>query len=456
MAGRPETRFVEGEHGYLAYQVFGEGDRDIVFVTDALTNMDAIWDEPSAARFLDRLAGMGRVIHFDMLGSGVSDPIPNRTMWLPIEANMRDILTVLDAVGSQRPVVYGHTEGCFFAALLAASHPDRVSKLVLAFGFAKIQRSEDYPIGVPRRVEDVLRDAYVAQHGTTGALLDLTAPSVADDPRFRAWWVRYQRLCIPPGLVRSTWDWFAECDVRAALPAIQAPTLVIGRRDARFHRLEHSEYLAEHIPGARLTVLEGSDTLPFNAGDHGPMLDSVEEFITGTVETTTSGERMLATVMFTDIVDSTGRAAAMGDERWVDLLDEHDRLVRSQLERFGGREVKMTGDGCVATFDGPARAIECGAALVGLLEQIGVAVRVGIHTGEIEIRDGDVGGLAVHIASRVMHHAERGGVLVSSTVKDLVVGAGIVFIDRGAVSLRGVPGEWRLHEVSVARPGTRV
>lgn len=448
--GRPQTRYVEGRHGYLAYQTFGSGDRDIVFISGALTNMDAIWDEPSAVRFLDRLAGMGRVIHFDMLGSGVSDPIPDRTMWLPIEAMMDDAIAVMDAAGAHRAVVYGDTEGGFAAMLLAATYPERVSSLVLVNCFARVQRSPDYPIGIPPDVVRILSDGYVEQHGSTGAMLELTAPGVADDRRFRSWWTRYQRLCVPMGLARSTWDWYAENDVRAALPSIQAPTLVVSRRDARFHRLVHSRYLADHIDRSQLVIVDGADTLPFHAGDFGPTLDAVETFLTGRAETTTPSERMLATVLFTDIVDSTAEASRLGDERWLDLLGEHDRIVRSQLDRFHGTEVKMTGDGCVATFDGPARAIHCAIAVRDLLADIGIRTRIGIHTGEIERRGHDVAGLAVHIAARVMDQAERGGILVSNTVKDLVVGAGIVFDECGEFDLKGVPGTWRLSEVTTA------
>lgn len=447
MTLRPETRYVETVHGYVAFQVFGDGPRDILFATNALTNLDVIWDEPSAARFLDRLGTMGRVVHFDMIGSGVSDPIPDRSMWLQIESYADHVLAVLDAAEMEIVDVYGDTEGGFFSIMLAALHPERVRSLVLVNSMARVLRAPDYPMGIPPGIARTLADGYPAQHGTTGAMLDLTAPSVSDDKRFRSWWTRYQRLCIPLGLVRSTWDWFAECDVRAALPVVQAPTLVVARKDARYHRLVHGEYLAEHIPGARLEVLDGADTLPFHAGDAGIVLDVVEEFLTGAMEPVRT-HRKLATVLISDIVGSTQQASAIGDERWLDILADHDRIVRTQLHRFGGREVKMTGDGCVATFEGPARAIECAGSMTDLLEAIGLTVRVGIHTGEIEERGDDIGGVAVHIAARVMDAAPDGGILVSGTVKDLVVGSPIEFAARGAVTLRGVPGEWALYEVS--------
>ena len=452
--GRPQTTYVETQHGYLAYQVFGEAsdrsDRDIAFVTNALLNIDAVWDEPSAARFLDRLGSMGRVVIFNMLGSGVSDPIPDRSTWPPIEANVDMIHAILDDAGMDRVRLYGDTEGGMFALLLAALNPERVTSLALVNTMARVLRDADYPIGLPAEAAGRLSRMYVEQHGTSGAILDLTAPSMADDPRFRSWWTRYQRLSVPLGLVRRTFDWFTETDVRAALSTIQAPTLVVARRDARYHRVSHAEYLAEHISGAELVVLDGADTLPFHAGDYGPVLDAVEEFFTGRTEATTT-QRMLATVLISDIVDSTAMASDMGDARWLDVLADHDRIVRSQLARFRGREVKMTGDGCVATFEGPARAIECATAMAGLLADVGLRVRIGIHTGEVERREDDIGGVAVHIAARVMDVAEAGGIVVSGTVKDLVVGTQIGFTPCGTAALKGVPGEWPLYEVETRR-----
>ncbi len=448
---RPPTRYLETELGYLAYQVFGSGDRDIMFITGGTSNIDAIWDEPSAVRFYDRLGSMGRVIHYDMRGSGVSDPIPGDTMWLPFEGNMNDVRAVLDAAGSEEAIVYGDTEGGLSAMLLAATYPERVSALVLVNSEARILRADDYPIGAPKHVVESLFDQYVAQHGTTGDILNMTAPSVADDPRFRAWWTRYQRLSIPLGLVKTTQEWFTRIDIRSVLPLIQVPTLVVARQDARFHRRVYGEYLAEHIEGAELRIVDGADTLPFHAGDFGPILDHVEEFITGKREAAPTN-RVLSTVLFTDIVGSTTTAASIGDARWLDLLGEHDRIVRSQLERFRGHEVGMTGDGCIATFDGPARAIACAIAITEAVSVVGIPVRAGIHTGEVEIRNGDVGGLGIHIASRVMDKAERGGILVSGTVKDLVVGSGIEFKPCGVFDLKGVPGEWPLYEVRARVP----
>jgi class 3 adenylate cyclase len=447
-AGAPQTRYAESNLGYVGYQVFGSGERDIMFITGAVSNLDAIWDEPSAARFFDRLSRMGRVIRYDMRGSGVSDPVPGRNMWMTIEDNVDDVRAVLDAVGSKQTVVYGDTEGSLSGIMLAAVDPQRVSALILVNAVPHLGRADDYPIGAPTEAAESLSRQYVAQHGTTGDMLDLTAPSVANDPRFRSWFTRYQRLSIPLGLVKTTFDWFAEVDVRAALPLITAPTLVLSRREARFHRAAFGEYMAKHIPGAEFHVLDGADTLPFHAGDFGPTLDRVEAFLTGKQEGI-RGDRILATVLFTDIVGSTALASSMGDQRWLDLLETHNRIVRSQLDRFRGREVKMTGDGCVATFDGPARAVACAVEIVEQVAAIGLDLRAGIHTGEVELREGDIGGVGVHIASRVMSQAETGGILVSGTVKDLVVGSGIEFAPCGIFDLKGVPGEWPLFQPKI-------
>ena len=442
--GRPQTLYAETNLGYLGYQVIGDGDRDIMFVTGALSNADAIWDEPSAVRFFDRLGSMGRIIRYDMRGSGVSDPTFG-DKWMSIEENVDDVRSVLDAAGSARAVIYGDTEGGLSAIMLAATDPDRVSSLVLVNAVPHLLRADDYPIGAPPEAARSLSQQYVAQHGTTSDMLELTAPTVANDLRFRNWWTRYQRMSVQLGLVKTTFDWFAEVDVRAALPLINVPTLVVARRDAKFHRAVFGEYIAYHIPGAELRVVEGADTLPFHAGDFGPTLDRVEEFLTGRRETGPI-DRVLATVLFTDIVGSTALASSLGDVRWLDLLGEHTRIVRAQLDRYRGREIKMTGDGFVATFDGPARAVACALGIVEQVSAIGLDVRAGIHTGEVELRDGDIGGVGVHIASRVMSQAATGGVLASSTVKDLVVGSGIEFIPCGSFDLKGVPGQWQLYQ----------
>jgi class 3 adenylate cyclase len=448
-SSRPETRFAHTPRGSVAYQVFGEGDRDIVFITHWMTNVDAYWDEPSAIRYFDRLAGMGRVILIDKLGSGVSD-MPPGLIIPPVEDTMDDIRGVLGEVGSERAALIGDTEGGMLAMVLAATYPDQFPSLILINSYPRLRRDDDYPIGAPDNVVELLAERWREQHGVTGEALELTAPSVANDARFRAWFTRFQRLSQNQQIAARAVNWIANTDVRGVLSSIQADTLVIHRRDARYHRLAYGRYLAEHIRGAELRIVEGADTLPFHAGDFGPTLDHVEEFLTGRLKHVSSN-RMLATVLFTDIVGSTEIASATGDERWLDLRDTHDRIVRENLERFRGELVTMTGDGCVATFDGPQRAVLCAIAMKTELERVGITIRSGIHTGEIEVRDGDVGGIGVHIASRVMGVAESGGIMTSGTVKDLVVGSQLEFASCGEHELKGVPGSWPLYEVTAER-----
>lgn len=443
--GRPDTRFLNTPLGAVGYQVFGSGDQDLVYISHWLTNIDMYWDEPSAIRFFDRLASMGRVILIDKLASGVSD-MPQGGLVPPVEEHMDDIRAVLAEVGSSSATLVGDAEGGMLAMMLAATYPDQFPRLILINSYPRLKRAKDYPIGAPSSAIETMKEAWLAQHGTSGDVLYLTAPSAADDVRFRAWFVRFQRASQKPRAAAHAVEWIARTDVRAALPSIQADTLVIHRRDAQFHRLAFGRYLADNIAGARLEIVEGADTLPFHAGNFDPTLDLVEEFVTGRSQVHESN-RMLATVMFTDIVESTARASAMGDEKWLDLLEDHDRVVRRNLERFRGEEVKMTGDGALATFDGPQRAILCAMAIKHDLAGIGLPIRAGLHTGEIERRDGELGGLAVHIASRVMETAESGGILVSGTVKDLVVGSPTEFTACGVFDLKGVPGSWSLFEV---------
>jgi class 3 adenylate cyclase len=332
------------------------------------------------------------------------------------------------------------------AAMLAASHPDRVRALVLVNTFARWKRADDYPIGMPAETVEKLVERYEQNWGVTSEILDLTAPTVAHDQRFRAWFTRYQRLGMPRGAGSAMYRWVTDIDVRAVLPSIRVPTLVLQRSGARHHRAAFGRYLGEHIPGATYVELPGVDTLPFHAGDFGPLLDEVEQFLTGT-KTGPVHDRQLATVLFTDIVDSTRLAAERGDSAWIELVRAHDSVVRTHLADYRGREVDHTGDGFLAAFDGPARAVTCAARLVDSLGAIGVPIRAGLHTGEIERSGTEIRGLAVHIAARVMDTAANGGVVVSQTVRDLVVGSGIEFGDRGDQELKGVPGRWSLFDV---------
>ncbi len=442
---RPETRYAASPDGYVAYQVFGSGPLDLVFLTNWATNMDAMWDEPSVATYMDRLGSFTRVLWYDKRGTGVSDPVPLAS--LPtIEQWTDDARTVMDAVGVEQAVVLGDTEGGPMAAMLAASHPERVRALVLVNSFARWRRADDYPIGMPEATAEKLLAAWQQHWGVTSEILDLTAPSVANDPRFRSWWLRYSRLAMPRRASATMYRWVTEIDIRPILPSIRVPTLVVHRAGNRHHRVAFGRYLADHIPDAKYVELPGADSFPFHAGDFTPVLDEVEEFLTGT-KASPLLDRRLATMLFTDVVGSTRIAAERGDSAWIRLARSHDEIVREHFNAYRGREVDHTGDGFLAIFDGPARAVTCAARMVEALRELGVTIRVGLHTGEVELVGQAVRGLAVHIAARVMSAAEEGGILVSSIVKDLVLGSGIEFDDRGTHRLKGVPGEWQLFEV---------
>jgi class 3 adenylate cyclase/pimeloyl-ACP methyl ester carboxylesterase len=442
-----ETRYARGEEGYVAYQAFGSGPPDLLFITNWMTNVDVMWEEPGLASYLRRLASFSRVICYDKRGSGVSDPVPLAA--LPtMEQWVDDARAALDAAGVERAALLGDTEGGPMAMVFAATHPERVSALVLINSFARFLRDDDYPIGMPLKTWSKLVDRYEQHWGSTAEILDLTAPSAASDGAFRRWFTRYQRLAMSKGSAATQYRWITRLDVRSVLPSIYVPTLVIGRSGARHHRPEFGRYLAQRIPGARYVELPGCDTYPFQAGNPAPVLDQVEEFLTGARPTAVTRDRVLATVLMTDIVDSTGRAAALGDAAWRELRGAHDRVVREHLARFRGREIDHAGDGFLATFDGPARAVGCAARLVQALRGLDLSIRAGIHTGEVEVAGSGITGLAVHIAARVMARADAGRTLVSGTVRDLVAGSGIGFAERGAHDLRGIPGRWQLFEVT--------
>jgi class 3 adenylate cyclase len=435
--------------GYVAYQVFGAGPTNVLFITNWLTNLDVMWEEPSLAAYLGRLASFGRVVCFDKRGSGVSDPVslaapPTLEQW------MDDAVAALDASRIADVAVIGDTEGGPMAVLLAATYPERVRALVLVNSFARWQRSDDYPIGMPAGTTAKLVERWEQNWGITAEILGLTAPSLADDERARRWFTRYQRLAMPPGAAVATYRWVLALDVRAVLPSISAPTLVLHRRDARHHRIAFGRHLAEHIPDASFVELEGTDTLPFHAGDTETLLSRIEVFLTGTRHRPPP-TRKLATVLMSDIVGSTALASELGDARWRRLLQEHDAISRHALARFRGDEVVHTGDGLVATFDGPTRAVTCAQFMVDALSDIGLTVRIGLHTGEIETGPEGTTGLAIHVAARVMDAATEGEIVVSRTVKELVLGSDIVFADLGERELRGLPGTWALSQVADTR-----
>src|SRR5262245_38802847 len=438
--GRGDVRYSESGDLSIAYTVFGDGP-DLVIAPGFISHLDFIWEERSVAHFYSRLASFRRVITFDKRGTGLSDPATHAPT---LEECVDDLTAVMDAAGAERADVFGISEGGAMAMLMAASHPERLNALALYGSFARLLRAPDYPYGLTD--EELAKTVAVSAKGWgEGIALGGWAPSRRGDADLREWWARLQRLAASPGMVRNIFALYPKLDIRDVLPSIQAPTLVLHRRDDRMVDIDLGRYLADHIPGAKFVELEGTDHL-FFTGDADAIVDEIEEFLTG-VRPRPAVERVLATVLITDIVDSTRHAVEAGDERWKELLGRHDAQVRRQLERFQGREVNTTGDGFVATFDGPARAIRCATAIRDAVRALGINVRAGLHTGEVETRGDDISGIAVHLAARVAAAAGAGEVLVSRTVVDLVAGSGLEFTARGAHALKGVPGEWELFAV---------
>jgi len=437
----PETRFASTPEGEVGYQVFGDGPIDLLYVASWRWNIDAMWLEPRIERFFTHLASFSRVIVFDKRGTGISDPVPLGA--LPtLEQWTDDIGAVLDAVDSERAAILGHGDGSIMAMLYAAAHPDRASALVVLDGLASGLQREDHPSGLPPHLLDRMTDAW--RDG--GHRLRIVAPSLEADAAFVRRIERFWRLSLPPAAYVRMFRWIMQLDIRAVLPTIRVPTLVLHRTGDRLVPVDSGRYVADHIPGATFVELPGDDFY-FFVGDQDSLLDEIQGFLTG-VRGSPEIDRILSTVMFTDIVGSTDRAAELGDRRWREALDVHDLTVRKHIEHFRGRRIKTTGDGVLATFDGPARAIRCARAIGNEVRQkLGIEVRAGLHTGEVELREEDIGGIAVALAARVMAEAGPSEVLVSSTVKDLVIGSGIEFDDRGSHPLKGVPGEWRLYAV---------
>jgi class 3 adenylate cyclase len=436
------ARYAKSGDIHIAYAVEGDGPIDLVWIPPWVSQVEYLWAEPSLERVMARLTQFARVITFDRRGSGLSDPFFGAPT---LEDQMDDVLAVMDAAGSESAAICGTLEGGPMAALFAATHPDRTDALVLYATFVRATWAPDYDWAWSAEERDRRMDQLI-EHWGEGLVASGVAPSQAADPSFMEWAGRLERLAASPSTIRRILKLIGEFDVRDVLPSIRVPTLVMHRAGDTFIKVEHSRYIASKIPGARYVELEGDENM-FALGDSEALIGEIEEFLTGTRHER-EPDRMLATVLFTDICDSTSRAAEMGDRGWRFLLERHDALFRQALERHRGREVKRTGDGFLATFDGPARAIRCAASLTEAMGSLGLQVRAGLHTGELEVMDGDLGGLAVHIASRVMGAAGPNEVLVSGTVKDLVVGSGIEFEDRGERELRGVPGEWRLFAVT--------
>jgi pimeloyl-ACP methyl ester carboxylesterase len=443
---QPETRYAHSGEVNIAYQVVGDGPLDLVFVPGFVSHLDLWWADPGITRFLEHLASFSRLIMFDKRGTGLSDPVMGVAT---LEERMDDVRAVMDAVGSERAAVLGLSEGGPMSILFAATYPERVSALVLCgtFPSGKID-PETNPVGQlwVDRIQSFLDNA---QHWGDGTTIGMLAPSLVSE-RERRLFALFERAASSPAMVKAIFEMNAQIDVCEVLPTIRVPTLVLHRQD-EYIPVEGARYIAQHIPGAKLVVLPGHDHIPW-IGEAEGYVEEIEEFLTG-ARHAHEGERALATVLFTDIVDSTARAAELGDTRWRELLAQHDRLVRSQLERFRGREVKSMGDGFLATFDAPARAIRCAGAIVEQVREVDLDVRAGLHTGECELVGDDVGGMAVHIGARIGALAGPGEVLVSSTVRDLVAGSGIGFAERGLFELKGVPGEWRVLAVAgAARP----
>jgi class 3 adenylate cyclase len=434
----PEVRYARAPDGVsIAYTTYGEGAFDLLCIPGFVSHLELMFEEPRAEDYLGRLGSFARLVLYDKRGQGLSDRPPGPAT---LEQSMEDARTVLDELGVERAAVYGISEGGPMSALLAASHPDRVSALVLYGSWARIIAAPDYPEGLPLEQVDAFMEAMRGRWGEPAGLR-LWAPSLAEDPEVRRWWARLLRSGIAPAGVESLLRLYTEIDVRDVLPTIGVPTLVLHRRGDKLQPLAAGRAIAERVPGAAFVELDGDDHLPI--ADPGQIVDEIEEFLTGQ-RAAPEPDRMLATVMFTDIVDSTARAAEMGDRDWRELVQRHDELVRRAIEGHRGREIKTMGDGFLATFDGPARAIRAAGAARDAVRELGIEIRAGLHTGELEVMGEDVGGIAVNIGARVGALAGPGEVLVSRTVTDLVAGSGIDFEDRGAHALKGVPGEWQL------------
>jgi pimeloyl-ACP methyl ester carboxylesterase/class 3 adenylate cyclase len=437
----PQTHYARSGDVNIAYQVVGDGPFDLVFVPGFISHLDLQWADPRIARFLEKLASFSRLILFDKRGTGLSDPVAAPA---PLEDRMDDVRAVLDAAGSERAALFGLSEGGPMSVLFAATYPERTRALILCGTFPTGAADPDENPAGQRWVEAITRARAAAEHWGEGRTLALMAPS-ADSERDRIGRGIFERSAASPHMAQTLLAMVLDTDVRDLLPSIRVPTLVLHRAE-EFIPVESARYIAERIPGARLVVLPGMDHIPFY-GDADGYAEEIEEFLTGARQTPVS-DRVLTTVMFTDIVGSTARAAKLGDARWRELVGRHAELMRAEIERHRGREVKTMGDGFLATFDGPARGIRCARAAADQVGSLDIELRAGLHTGECELIGDDIGGMAVNIGARISALAGADEVLVSSTVKDLVVGSGISFSDRGTRELKGVPGEWHLFAVN--------
>jgi class 3 adenylate cyclase len=440
MAALPEIGYVESDGVSLAYTVVGEGPIDLLSIPGFVSHLEVLWEAPGADRYFGRLASFSRLIMFDKRGQGLSDRPPQPPT---LEQSAADALAVLDAVGSERAAIYGVSEGGPMSLLLAAAHPERVSELVLYGTYARLLQGPDYPEGIsPEQLDAFLTFAKKNWGGPVG--LNIWAPSLSKDETVQRWWAKLLRMGTSPAGAEAVIRLYSEIDARHVLPAITQPALVLHRSGDIATPVAWGRAIAAAIPNVKYVELPGDDHLPLRDPDQ--IVDEIEEFLTG-ARHVHDPDRMLATVMFTDIIDSTRRAADMGDRGWRELLGRHDALMRRELERHRGREVKTMGDGFLATFDGPARGIQCARSVTEAVRDLGIEIRAGLHTGEVEVIGDDIGGIAVNIGARVGAAAGPGEVLVSRTVTDLVAGSGIEFADRGVHSLKGVPGDWHLYAV---------
>jgi pimeloyl-ACP methyl ester carboxylesterase len=440
---KPQTRYARSGDVSIAYQVVGDGPRDLVLVAGWVTNIEVLWEEPSMARFLQRLAGFSRLILFDKRGTGLSDRVADMPN---LETRMDDVRAVMDAVGSERAALLGYSEGGPMCVLFAATYPGRTAALITVGSFPRRLWAPDYPWGPKRDAREQWIEAIKDAWGGPVALDD-RAPSVAQDPGFRDWWARLLRMGASPTAAAALQHMNSDIDIRHVLPAIRVPTLLIHNSGDPLIPSGASRYMAERIPDAKFVELPGRDHLPW-VGNGDAVLDEIEDFLTG-MRRGPDPDRILATVMFTDIVESTRKAAELGDHRWRDVLTAFQALARDHVMRFRGREIDTAGDGLLAAFDGPARAVRAATAVSADVRRIGLEVRAGLHTGECEIMGAKLGGVAVHIGARIAALAKGGEVLVSSTVRDLVAGSGLKFADRGQHALKGVPGDWHIFAVDM-------
>jgi len=438
----PQTRYAKSGGVSIAYQVIGDGPIDLVLVPGWVSNIDVFWEEPRMARLLTRLASFSRLILFDKRGTGLSDRVSDMPS---LEVRMDDVRAVMDAVCSQRAALFGYSEGGAMCILFAATYPDRASALIMGGSFARRTSTLGYPWGPTAEQQLAFIDQMERDWGGSVGI-EARSPSLAQDERYRQWWARWLRSSASPAAAATLMRMNMEIDVRHVLPAVRIPTLILHSTNDRLLDVGASRYMAARIPGAKLVELHGIDHIPWGC-DSDLIVDEIEEFLTG-ARPGAEPDRVLATVLFTDIVGATERASRVGDRNWHDLLDSHHILVRRELDQFRGREIDTAGDGFLATFDGPARAVRCACAISKSVRALGLEIRAGLHTGECELMGDKLGGIAVHTGARVAAAARAGEVLVSSTVKDLVAGSGLAFLDRGVQGLKGIPGEWRLFAVA--------